>query len=319
MRCCNAMETPVAFILEGIGDNILALPAIRALAVLARGRLHLICHRDAYELFYRDLELRNLSLVETTDVSRFSTPEFASSIGDGTAQCDVLFCFNRAYDAITRAILALVKPTVAIGFFPDYDICIPFSHEEHASDLAFRIAQTVDSRLCKHDFVWPIALPTAATEIAKELKSQLSPSFELVAAHFETALPKRWSEEAVSALVAGWLARHPRCVILDLRRGVSPVYPEVSRWLSASGLPLPVALAVAGYADAFIGVDSCMMHMADFSGVPTLALFSTTTPEEFGPCFTRISASCVSTGRTDNDVTSALDAMQRLFKHEINA
>jgi ADP-heptose:LPS heptosyltransferase len=40
-------------------------------------------------------------------------------------------------------------------------------------------------------------------------------------------------------------------------------------------------------ADAFLGVDSCMLHAADLFRVPSVGLFGPTRPSEFGLRFAR--------------------------------
>ena len=48
-------RTPVVFFANGIGDTVLALPALRALAALFPGRLSLVCDRDVWPGLFCDL------------------------------------------------------------------------------------------------------------------------------------------------------------------------------------------------------------------------------------------------------------------------
>ena len=50
-------ERPVALFCNGLGDHLLTLPAIRAMAHIFPGRLRLACLPGSRELFYSDLPL----------------------------------------------------------------------------------------------------------------------------------------------------------------------------------------------------------------------------------------------------------------------
>ena len=41
-------------------------------------------------------------------------------------------------------------------------------------------------------------------------------------------------------------------------------------------------MALVTEADFFLGIDSCMLHAADFAGVPSVGLFGPTSAAEFG-------------------------------------
>ena len=45
-------RSPAAFIVNGIGDYLIALPALRALASLMRGRLRLLCLPAVRDIFF---------------------------------------------------------------------------------------------------------------------------------------------------------------------------------------------------------------------------------------------------------------------------
>jgi ADP-heptose:LPS heptosyltransferase len=52
--------------------------------------------------------------------------------------------------------------------------------------------------------------------------------------------------------------------------------------LSLPGLPLSYAMALVAASDLFLGVDSCMLHAADFHRVPGVGLFGPTSPRRWG-------------------------------------
>ena len=60
LRKALKAEAPVIFYINGIGDNILNLPALRALGALFAGRLSLICSGSDSLFMFADLPLKRV-------------------------------------------------------------------------------------------------------------------------------------------------------------------------------------------------------------------------------------------------------------------
>ena len=79
-----------------------------------------------------------------------------------------------------------------------------------------------------------------------------------------------------------FLLRHKRylAIVVGLRHaGLGPVAERV---VFAYGNCLDVSMSLVSEADLFVGVDSCMLHVADFYRVPGVGLFGPTRASEFG-------------------------------------
>jgi len=63
---------------------------------------------------------------------------------------------------------------------------------------------------------------------------------------------------------------------------------DTAQWRNASrvipcyGLSLPSSCCLVAESDFFIGIDSCMLHVADMARVPGVGLFGPTNAKEFG-------------------------------------
>ena len=104
--------------------------------------------------------------------------------------------------------------------------------------------------------------------------------------HADTLPEKMWDDKKLSAVIERFLTSHHDFAVLLV--GSTPVRIELSepsaqsRVVPAYGLSLIDSLSLVAWADLFLGVDSCMLHAADFSRVPSVGLFGPTSAQEFG-------------------------------------
>ncbi len=106
----------------------------------------------------------------------------------------------------------------------------------------------------------------------------------MLAVHTETAPSKQWPLESFKRVLNAFLTRHPEwlVLVLDLAdRGLESI-PRGKQVLAASGIAIPPAMALVGICDAFLGVDSCMLHAADFFRLPSVGLFGPTSEQRWG-------------------------------------
>jgi ADP-heptose:LPS heptosyltransferase len=280
---------PAAFIINGIGDHLMALPALRALASLMQGRLRLLCVPTARDLFFSDVPLAAVhdihhlgaaSAARARDYRDYAVRELAAAIGD----CDLFLCFERHSNPSTTALLRALKPEESIGLLPGFDIEIPFHRAPHAIDLAFAIPMELTEDLRIEDFAAPPKLPNAALALARKLRADLPREAVLLAVHTDTKPEKTWSPAKLAQVLNEFLELHRHVIAIVV--GVDPFRVDIGRnrgrVLYCHGVPLSAAFAIIGVCDLFLGVDSCMLHMADLCGVPGIGLFGSTDPSEFG-------------------------------------
>src|ERR1700724_3696128 len=83
---------PLALFCNGIGDHLLTLPALRALAYMLAGRLTLSCLPGAREIFFADLPLARVCELQVTGVENGVISFDAEDLAVRVRQCDLLMC-----------------------------------------------------------------------------------------------------------------------------------------------------------------------------------------------------------------------------------
>jgi hypothetical protein len=276
-----AWQRPVVLVHNGHGDKLLTLPALRALCALLPGRLRLVCDVGDGARFYTGLAVR-----ETCEIAfrrdperwRFDACEAARAIGDADA---LLFPITWFTPDVAQ-LLARFPHAVSVGYFPDFTHRLP-GGRLHAADQAFRIPSWIDPALRLEDFSYPPRLDPQAVEAALRIRETLGPPRRVLAVHMTTRTQKMWPLASWLRLLDAFLGAHPDYVAfivapepfelaIDGSRRIIPMY----------GLPLPVAFALVGTADLFVGIDSCMLHAADLYRVPGVGLFGPTCEKEWG-------------------------------------
>jgi ADP-heptose:LPS heptosyltransferase len=102
----------------------------------------------------------------------------------------------------------------------------------------------------------------------------------------DTRANKNWDENRWVESLDAFLDKHTDFIALLVGRPKRPV--DTARWRNASrvipcyGLSLPSSCCLVAESDFFIGIDSCMLHVADMARVPGVGLFGPTNAKEFG-------------------------------------
>ncbi len=273
---------PVALFCNGYGDSILALPTLRALARLFRGDWRLICHTDVYQILFREIAAVPIdTLFETKARSKAFN---VGNIIDRVETCDLFMSLVPWRSEDICKLLAAWRPKTSIGFFPDYDVVLPLDFTKHTSELTFDLVRSLDPDQKLADYVAPPCLPARAIARADEILQRFPGGFKFLAVHADTLPDKMWPAERFRALLHRFLDDHPDFIALVL--GVEDQALDqgsfAERIIPFHGLPLEVSMAMVQQANLFVGVDSCLLHVADFCRVPAVGLFGATNPDEFG-------------------------------------
>jgi hypothetical protein len=263
-EACN----PVILFGNALGDCVMALPTIRALAKLRPHGLHLVLPRGAPRVLFDDLPLRavdEIAMHATPTARTFDVDELLAVAG----RMDFLIAPNPWFSHSVAALLARVKPRRSIGFFATFTDALPLDFGKHSLDLTFDVVRHLDRGARPEDHAEPIRVPPAATALV---------------AHNETKPAKRLPAETFARCLRRFTESRPDWLVLVLARAqfdtdVVCASPGV---LPVTGLPLLSAIALIAAADLFLGPDSFPLHVADFHRVPGIGLFGPTSPEEFG-------------------------------------
>jgi ADP-heptose:LPS heptosyltransferase len=168
----------------------------------------------------------------------------------------------------------------------------------HFVDEAFEAARFFDPALRPESFAGPPALGTREVAFAKAVRRELR-GYRCFVVHCETGGPKMWPIarfrqvlEALLSLLTDFIV-----LVVGVRHYRLDDIPHGERVVPCDGLPLAKSMALVGCADGFIGVDSSMLHVADFFRVPSVGLFGPTDARRWGCRFTAYEHVCAPRGR----------------------
>jgi ADP-heptose:LPS heptosyltransferase len=108
----------------------------------------------------------------------------------------------------------------------------------------------------------------------------------VLAVHGDTRPEKMWPLDRYDRVLTEFLRanRRWRVVALNFSPDQLPNACATNRTELVRGVALSEAMRSVAAADLFLGIDSCMLHVADLCKVPGVALFGPTRAEQFGYC-----------------------------------
>lgn len=278
-------EYPLAFFLNGYGDNYLNLPTLRALSQLFEGRLTLVCRQGPDLFCFDDLAVNRRIALD----ARFNGKDYqfdAVAAATDIGPCDLFLSLVPWSSSSLNDLLEACGDIVSIGFFENYTRRLRLDYDKPSADLAFDLVRSLRPDYQLHDFLEPLCYPTERRQKAQEIFSLLESGTRTLAVHMDTRPHKNWDENRWVESLDAFLDKHADFVALLVGRPECPV--DTSRWRNAGrvipcyGLSLPSSCCVVAESDFFIGIDSCMLHVADMARVPGVGLFGPTKAKEFG-------------------------------------
>lgn len=300
------------------GDYALALPAIRALSAVFGDRLTVICRPGMPSTFFPEIASR-LCEPWTDFVDRrhvFDLDHIVSRVGP----VDLFMSLNPWHHEYLDELLERLRPGISVGFNPVFGVAVDLDPGVHNLEQNFAIPRLVDPALRMADYSAPPVCDAFLRRAAAKMHSAVPREWRVLVFHGETKLSKSWPAERFSAALDRFLECADDVVVLDL--GVGPAVLDLERHSNRvaqfRNLTLPFAMALLGEADMFLGVDSCLLHVADLYRVPGVGLFGPGSPTEFGfrfsPHLHVRGAGVMSTISVDEVVDSliSMDGMTRL-------
>ena len=276
----SAASSPALLFSNGIGDHVLAMPALRAIAKAFTGRLTLMCSPTAPRFLFDELPLRRI--VEVAFFREDGTKHFdARAAVRELGACDLFISLVPWRSASLKSLVTQLSPAPAIGLTRDFPVQVPRDPSQHMADVLFRVARSLLRHARIAEFTAPLPLPAKARAEASALRERVAGSKRILAVHADTVPEKTWAPRRLAAVLRQFLGAHPDfcvCVV-----GTTPM-PELldRRIVPCLGLPVATSFALVAQADLFLGVDSCMLHVADLCRVPSVALFGPTRAETWG-------------------------------------
>lgn len=276
-------ETPAVIFLNGIGDHFINLPAIRALASLFPNKLTLVCRAGPLAALFSELPLKTTCKLPSTDTDHDPLCD-VSRVTSVLKPCDLLISLNPWHSKFVDQLIHELSPKNSIGFFPPFTNQLKLDYGKHSAELAFDVPRFFDPSLSLERYSSPPRLPASTTGAAGKLLEPLPPHWHVMVVHGDSSKEKMWPAERLVSVLDAFLDNYDDFVVLIVGRKKIPLDcgRMSERVISCHGLPLMVSAALVAGADLFLGIDSCMLHVADMFRVPGVALFGPTNPNEFG-------------------------------------
>ncbi len=271
---------------NGAGDYLLSLPALRAIASGAPRPVHLVCGSAEWAFLYDGLAVDRLIRVDTSP-GHFAH-RFAAGLVPGLEPPYECFASLATwYTDDVRTLRARAAARWSAGLFPHFDVrpvaAGPGLHV-HDVDRLFGVARALNPGASVADWLAPPAYPPEALSVADRFAAGLPPGARVLTVHADTRPEKVWLLDRLDAALEALGQADPALCIVVLNRGPRdlPRTARLERHRFLAGVPLAAAMAVTSRSDFFLGIDSCMLHVADFHRIPGVALFGPTPAWKFG-------------------------------------
>jgi ADP-heptose:LPS heptosyltransferase len=287
-------RTPSVYFSTLIGDSVLTLPTLRALAEMFTAPLTLICPKVAFDLCFREVSPR---LVDITGIAPAGPPigahahrtldyeTLVSEIGPVDVFINAV-PWDIPSNSFIRPLWRRLAPTTSIGFptDDDYDIIVP-RDLQHSADLTFKLARLFDPSLRIESYAQPVPLPPSVQQEARSIRASVPAGVKVLVVHADAGwTEKRWPATRFTDLLDRFLSSHRDFVawVVGMGNEELNVGRERDRVFPHLGLPLDLAMGLVANADLFVGVDSSMLHAADLARVPGVGLFGRTRSAMWG-------------------------------------
>ena len=280
------MKLSAVVFANGLGDYLLTLPSLRALACALPTRLALITSDGPAEFLFGDVGIDRFVKVPMLRPSLGAARSFsASEVVQELGPIECLISLVPWHSESLSELLRLVRPAWTIGLHHDFDFCVRDNAREHAADRPFNVVKKFAPHLQISDFAHPFALPPESVAAAADIRRAIGINRRILVVHEETATKeKQWLPSRMEETLRVLTTMHPDLFTIVVSRHPPSFDVETlgEAAISITRISLPFFLAIIAQADFFIGVDSVGIHVADLWGIPAIGLFGPTRPEEWG-------------------------------------
>lgn len=269
---------------NGYGDYVMALPALRALCASSPRPLAFVFGEGPHLFLTR--ELNPDRQIEVPYVNLWPRKDFdPAPVLEQIDGCDwfVSLC---PYDCSGQdALRERLRPRQSVGFMPGFDTRLDYeTAATHEFDVLFQAATHIAPAETLDAHSSPVRFQTAADDAARRMRTALNGCSALIVVHADTRPDKMFPRERFDRILRRWLADDDGrfAILLNESRRNWPAASASGRCGFLVGASLERSMAVAQQADLFVGVDSCMLHVADLARRPGIGLFGPTHPQRYG-------------------------------------
>jgi hypothetical protein len=277
-------KKPIVFYANGIGDGIVVTPALRVVWRAFQGRARFIFQDGPDRFLFNEYGQANQFIVQMHLNAGKDGRDFPlDGLQDYVKGCDLFLSFAGWTSPSLIELQNYCAAKTSVGYFSNFDICLPRSPNAHLFDTMFLIPQAIFPELQIEMFSSPptFSLPirAAGDDILSALRDRTC-----IALHPEgSVFDKSYPDASLRALVHLLLeTTNASICIFGQSHGYS-VFDEISeRIIVFNSITLELASYLISRMSLFVGVDSCFLHMADICRVPTVGLFGPADPTVWG-------------------------------------
>jgi ADP-heptose:LPS heptosyltransferase len=270
----TTFERPAVFFVNAFGDQLITLPAVRALASLFPNGIQLLLGEGMCSFLYGGLAVRECPVRvrwENFDEKKIDVERIAPH----TENCDLFLCLSTFSSPSLLDLAHRMGARWTMGWFDIFDQSVPFDPTKHWFDLYFEFPKQFRSELCFDDFSSPPSCSAAAKRAAQLfVHKHVAVGSRILFVHPETKPEKMWDRAAFSWVLEQFLEEHPEFVVFTTSVNPYPLdlgcHAHRAVWVDEH---LELAFAIMSHADLFLGIDSCFLHAADLWRLPGVALF----------------------------------------------
>jgi hypothetical protein len=278
-------KSPVLLFNNALGDHLLSRPTVLALQSYFGGRLAFAGRRGIVNTFYPDVNFRSVHDLSMPDQYGYDVAEIAAFRDD----FDAIINLNWWESDGSRQIFQAFHDVPSLHLCKEHGMIPSFGTETHIVDYMFRVAEALGvkekvehfSSMYPADIRWHIAF--------EEFKKKIKPATKVVAMHTLTGVSKQWPIDKFSQLINRILRSNPDLAVLlvdPIDRGLDESNTS-ERIIRLENGGIPMTSIFVSLCDAFVGIDSYFLHVADLSRVPSIGIFGPTKPVQWGCRFTR--------------------------------
>jgi ADP-heptose:LPS heptosyltransferase len=270
---------PVVLYSDGIGDTLMSLPTLRALSAAFNKNI----------VFLGSLVSLEILRAEELGASYVEREEEAAETAKHVVACDLLITADPDRESqYSQELKAIVRPLWSVGWAAHDQFQLKSNPQLHFADEVFQVASFFDETKRIEEYADRPGLGATEWQFAGDLRRDMK-HWRFLAIHCETGEPKAWPlaplGRAVEALIS--IFRDLLIVVVGRKSRWLGNISEHPRVIACEGLTLGKSMAIVGASDAFIGIDSGLLHVADLFRVPAVGIFGPTDPHRWGCRFTK--------------------------------
>ena len=206
-RRSSEFERPAVFFVNGFGDQLMALPAMRALGTIFPGGMQLFLGEGMLSFFYRGLPVGEAVRVWWADFEKGSID--VDRIARCAKPCDVFLCLATGVSPSVLELARRLDAKRTLGYFRMFDEFVPVDQSGHMFDQFFSIPQHFRPDLCFDDFSFaPRFSPAAENAAERFVAERVTPGKPILFVHPETLTYKMWSPASFSWVLERFLDAH---------------------------------------------------------------------------------------------------------------